>query len=75
MSEDYGELSLDGHHGHHGQHGGGLDVVTKYAYDSSLNQCHEHIFRSASLHLEFWNELHKEQTDMDKLNLCGSKIN
>ena len=56
MSEDFGGLEDEGP----SNAGGRLDVVTKYAYDSSLNQCREHIVRSAELHLEFWNQLNRD---------------
>jgi hypothetical protein len=36
MSEDFGDLGSEGGHGHGHGHHGGMDVVTKYAYDSSL---------------------------------------
>ena len=69
MSEDYGDS------GSHDGQGGGLDVVAKFAYDSSLRQCQQHIEKSAGLHLEFWNYLREDRPDIAKLNECGSKIN
>ena len=68
MSEDFGDSPHEGH-------GGGLDVVAKFAYESSLRQLQQHIEKSASLHFEFWNYLREDRPDIAKLNECGSKIN
>lgn len=67
MSEDYGDLSEGSHEG--------LDVVAKFAYESSLRQCQQYIERSSKLHLEFWNYLREDRPDISKLNECGSRIN
>lgn len=48
-----------------------MDVIAKYAYESSLKQCETHIMRAAGLHVDFWNHLKGEQTDLTKLNTCG----
>ena len=66
MSEDFGADS--GHGGSGGEGQGGMDVVAKFAYDSSLRQCQSHIEKSAGLHLEFWNYLREDRPDIAKLN-------
>ena len=55
--------------------GESLDVVGKFAYESSYNQCQEQIVKSAQLHLEFWMQLREERPDMTKLVEYGSRIN
>lgn len=40
MSEDFGDSLSEGS-------GGGLDVVAKFAYESSFRQCQQHIEKSA----------------------------
>ena len=71
LSEDFGEgAGGDGHGGN-----GGMDLVAKFAYESSFRQCSQHIQKSAALHLEFWNYLREDRPDISKLNDCGSKIN
>jgi hypothetical protein len=52
-----------------------MDMAAKFAYESSLRQCSQHIQKSAALHLEFWNYLREDRPDITKLNECGSKIN
>ena len=68
MSEDFGDSP-------HESHAGGLDVVAKFAYESSLRQFQQHIEKSAQLHYDFWNHLRDDRPDIAKLNECGSKIN
>ena len=68
MLEDYGDNLGEGN-------SGGMDVVSKFAYESSLRQLQQHIERSAVLHLDFWNCLREDRPDITKLNECGSKIN
>ena len=70
ISEDFGDGSGGDHSG-----SGGMDIVAKFAYESSLRQCSQHIQKSAALHLEFWNYLREDRPDISKLNDCGSKIN
>jgi len=57
------------------ENGVGLDVVQKFAYESSFRQFQENIFKSARLHLDFWTLLKDDKPDMSKLNDVGSKIN
>lgn len=66
--EEYGDGPHDGANS-------GLDVVSKFAYESSFKQCQQHIIKSAQLHLTFWNQLMDDRPDITKLNECGSKIN
>lgn len=77
MAEDYGDAALSGdsHGGGGNAGGGGMDVIAKFAYESSLRLCSQHIERSAALHLEFWNALREDRPDIQKLNDVGSKIN
>ena len=52
-----------------------VDIVQKYAYDSSMRQFHENILKSAQYHADFWNQLKSEKPDMKKLNETGQEIN
>ena len=50
MSEDVDDMG--------GENGGGeeeIDVVAKFAYESSLRQFKDNIIQSAQYHYEFWN--------------------
>ena len=39
MSEDYGDMGGDSHSGSSGGAGGGMDVIAKFAYESSIRLC------------------------------------
>jgi hypothetical protein len=69
MSEDYDDMGEGG--------GGGeeIDVVAKFAYESSLRQFKESIIASAKYHHEFWNQLKSDRPDMAMLNESGQSIN
>lgn len=49
MSDDYDDVGEGGHGGEE------MDVVAKFAYDSSLRQFQDNILLSAQHHAEFWN--------------------
>jgi hypothetical protein len=76
MSEDYDDV---GDSNANGAAGGGageeMDVVAKFAYESSMRQFQENIMQSAQHHAEFWTSLKSDRPDMSQLNDCGSRIN
>jgi hypothetical protein len=72
MSEDYDDVGEGGQNANGGEE---MDVVAKFAYESSLRQFHENIMKSALYHAEFWSYLKSDRPDMSKLNECGSHIN
>ena len=69
MMEDYDDVG-EGNAG-----GEEIDVVAKFAYDSSLRQFHESILAAAEEHHKFWNFLKTDRVEMGKLNKCGEEIN
>jgi hypothetical protein len=60
MSEDFDDMGNEG-----GNAGGEeMDVVQKYAYESSLRQFQEGIIESARFHAQFWNQLKSDRPEM-----------
>lgn len=72
MMEDYDDVGGGGEGNAGGEE---IDVVAKFAYDSSLRQFHESILAAAQEHHKFWNFLKSDRVDMGELNKCGEEIN
>ncbi len=73
MMEDYDDVGGGGES--NAGAGEEIDVVAKFAYDSSLRQFHESIMAAADEHFKFWNYLKSDRVDMGDLNKCGEEIN
>jgi hypothetical protein len=65
MSEDYDDVGEANGSGNQAAGGEEMDVVAKFAYESSLRQFQENILQSAQYHAEFWSYLKGDRPDMN----------
>ena len=54
---------------------GGMDIIAKFAFDSTLRQLEFEMKRSAQLHFDFWLSLKGETPDISRMSEIGLKIN
>ena len=54
---------------------GSMDIIAKFAFDSTLRQIESEMKRSAQLHFDFWLSLKGESPDISRMSDIGLKIN
>ena len=52
-----------------------MDIIAKFAFDSTLRQIESEMKRSAQLHFDFWLSLKGESPDISRMSDIGLKIN